>query len=358
MRKSRLIELLKNKKIAHLELSNNHEQSALVTPALGGRLLGVFMDNDISFLWANENLGSDWNCGGQRTWIAPEWQDKSFYLKPDRSTWFVDSRLDPGNYGITRHEPGSMVEMDSAIDITSVDGTDYQLTIKRKISLGHSGQEQAYCIDTYDNGATKHFSLYIEQCLKNRGSRPLHEELGLWSILQIQPPGLILVPLTDLTEKLFYEYYEQFPPERLTTFKSGVAIFVDGTKRYKLGFPPDYASGAIGYLSRFSAGTYGLVIKFFLNAPCTKYVDKPKSDPRENGDVIQVYNHFEGGAMAFAELECHAPAAVLAPEEEQSFCVDFLFCAGSKRSIVEQADALLLPNCASALMKICDTFLP
>jgi hypothetical protein len=353
MLKDELIRLLNQKKIAYIELSDALRQSVIVTPALGGRMLGVFL-NGTNFLWVNENLPGDWNCGGHRTWLAPEWQDKSFYLKPDRHTWFVDSRLDPGSYKVICYEQNSLIELAGDVEITAVDGTSYVLTITRKIALSSAEQLQVSCPSLADDSSVQSFAISFEHHLKNRGQRTLQQEIGLWSILQVNPPGLMLNPITKYSGKLFYEYYDPFPAERLKPFNSGVAIFVDGARRYKLGFPPAHTRGTIGYLTRLNGNAYGLIVKSFFHNPDGRYVDKPPGDSRENGDVIQIYNHYEGGKMAFAELECHAPAETLSPGEEQAFSVAMLFLAGEKRKVIEQAAALLFPGNFPELLQVCN----
>ena len=356
MQKAELIRLLNQKKIAYLELRAEPSKSVFITPALGGRMLGVFL-NETNFLWVNANLPSDWNCGGHRTWLAPEWHEKSFYLKPNRRTWFVDSHLDPGSYKVIRHEQNLMVELACDVDISSVDGTAYSLTITRKIALSSVEQLQSSYPSLADDRAVQSIAISFEHRLKNRGQRTLQQEIGLWSILQVNPPGLMLNPISTVSGTLFYEYYDPFPAERLKTFNSGVAIFVDGARRYKLGFPPAHTRGTIGYLSPLNSDTYGLIVKSFALNPDGQYVDKPPGDSRENGDVIQIYNHYEGGKMAFAELECHAPAETLAPGAEQTFSVEMLFLAGEKREVIERAAALLFPGNFSELLTACDEFI-
>jgi hypothetical protein len=356
LQKDELIRLLSQKKIAYTELINTPNQSVLITPELGGRMLGVFLGGT-NFLWVNKMLRCDWNCGGHRTWLAPEWQDKSFYLKPDRRTWFVNRRLDPGNYAVTRYEQNLMVELASDVDISSVDGTAYSLTITRKITLCSPEQLLSSYPSLAHDPSMQSIAIFFEHCLKNRGRRTVHKEIGLWSILQVNPPGLILNPTTEASGKLFYEYYDPFPAERLRTVPGGVAIFVDGARRYKLGFPPAHTRGAIGYLSRLCGTTYGLIVKSFAYNPAAQYVDKPSEDSRNSGDAVQIYNHYEGGAMAFAELECHAPAETLAPGEEQAFAVEMLFLAGEKQEIIHRAAELLFQSSAVPLLKVCDDFL-
>jgi hypothetical protein len=52
------------------------------------------------------------------------------------------------------------------------------------------------------------------------------------------------------------------------------------------------------------------------------YLDRPLSAPESPGDALQAYNSPLSGREAFCELECHAPAARLAPGEADGQAVE------------------------------------
>jgi hypothetical protein len=116
---------------------------------------------------------------------------------------------------------------------------------------------------------------------------------------------------------------------------------VDGNWRYKLGFSPKAVAGQIGYISRLENKDYYAIVKLFSVDPKGIYVDKPKENDRENGDVIQLYNHSKGQKITFAELGCHAPAPFLAPGEEQSFPISIIFLQGKKEEVLQAVSQLI-----------------
>ena len=64
------------------------------------------------------------------------------------------------------------------------------------------------------------------------------------------------------------------------------------------------------------------------------YVDRPFfGGPVENGDPVQAYNDPGVGAMAFCELEAHAPAVRLRPGEVQEFEIQMTVAFGSRGAI-------------------------
>jgi hypothetical protein len=329
--RSNQIKLLNNNHIAFVELASNNNASMIVTPSLGGRILGAFID-DKNLLWVNHDIGKDWNVGGHRTWYTPEWGPKSIYANRDETTWSVPNVMDPGDYKITKHIPHSMIEMKNDFDVITTDKTSYSLSFNRKITLKKNDLEQNIPF-------LKNKSLFVEleHTLENLGKAAINKEIGLWSIIQIEPPGKIVVQLKNANVDNYFcdNYYERIPKERIRKENNLAIIYVDGAKRYKLGFPPNKVLGKIAYLSKFKEDRYFLVVKSFEIDHDAIYVDKPYNSDRANGDVIQIYNHSEGGKLAFAELEAHAPAVLLLPGETQTFKIDMFFLTGTKKEIAD-----------------------
>jgi hypothetical protein len=331
----RFIEL---KNIRYFDLISNDGSSILIAPSLGGRIIGVFVDS-FNLVWVNPNIGKDWNSGGHRTWYAPEWGSKSIYAKGDHSTWSVPGIMDPGNYCIIDHKKDILIEMQNDFEVTATDGTSYFLTFKRKIELPW--------VDKFhlpDNFNGKKIEIEFTHSVRNRGKETIENDIGLWSILQIVPPGKILIPLNDENSQVWFtdKYYEKVPPDRIQRTGKITVVSVDGARRYKLGFPPDKVKGEIAYLSELPNGRYYLIMKFFEVFPNSIYVDKPYGDDKiKNGDAIQIYNHSEGGGMAFAELEAHAPASILKYNDIQTFSIRFIFLVFAKNELQRVFDHIL-----------------
>lgn len=335
--RSVLIKLLKTKFINYIESINENNNSIIITPTLGGRIIGACID-DKNLLWVNPDLSSDWNSGGQRSWYAPEWGPKSIYAKGDETTWSVPEVMDPGTYKIINHIPNKTVEMKNDFNVLTTDNTQYHFSMNRRITLLNNDCDHSPYIPQ-----EKTLLVEFEHRLENRGKTAINKEIGLWSILQVNPPGKIIVPLKNTYNYNFFcdNYYEKIPEERIRKENNFAIVYVDGARRYKLGFPPDKVLGKIAYVSKFNDDRYYFILKSFDIPENAVYVDKPYKDKRADGDVIQIYNHSEGGDMAFSELEIHAPAPFLLPGESQSFKIYMLFMIGTKEEIIDVLEKLL-----------------
>ena len=329
LKKDDLIQKIEDKKIHFYELSNDNKTSIVVSPSLGGRIIGAFVDDD-NLLWVNPDIGNDWNAGGHRTWYAPEWGAKSIYAKGDEFTWSVPNIMDPGKYIVTNHDENELIEMKNEFSVRTTDNTKFSLEMTRRISL-----PEYDLFPEINSLSDKKLSVQFEHTLKNCGEKPIKSEISLWSIIQVKPPGKIFISLKNHnSDNLFSDnYYEKIPRDRITIEDSHAKIFVDGARRYKLGFPPDNVNGKIAYFSQFNEEVHYLILKTFEISDDGKYVDKPHGDKRQNGDAIQIYNHSEGGDMGFAELEAHAPAPYLDPGKEDSFKINILFVTSSPKEI-------------------------
>lgn len=335
-----LIEVLSSKNINYYELNYLDKSSILVVPAFGGRILGTFF-NSKNLLWINKASFDDWNKGGHRSWYAPEWSKKSIYIFDGPESWQVPSQMDPGNYKVIEYQVDKLIAMRSDFEVETCDHTPYSLSFTRKIILDDQEEYENSFPMLKDIQGLRHISISFEHKLKNRTSKTISKEIGLWSILQVAPPGDVIVPLSSLKDRFYYDYYEPLSSERIKISKDCFFVSVDGEERFKIGFPPNKTMGKIGYLPKTEDEESYFILKSFSNYPERQYIDKPKNDKRLSGDVIQIYNHFEGGDLAFSELECHAPAETILPDKEQAFSIKLLFLFSS-RKIINQAISQLV----------------
>lgn len=325
-------------KLEYVELISEDGGIAYVTRQLGGRILGVFLGEE-NLLWVHPKLTTDWNNGGQRTWYAPEGGDSGIYFSQDWSQWSVPSVMDPGKYRVIEWLNGKLIAVENDFTIYSNEGYEYELSFSRRIWMDGK-KEHLESLSAFSGLKKLHIS--FEHGIRNRMDRILGSEIGLWSIIQVIPPGTIIVPVTDFSHKFFTDsYYEPFPKERMNRGTKSVSVFVDGNKRYKLGFPPSATTGRIGYISRFKNGEWYAIVKLFSIDPSGTYVDKPKDDSRKNGDCIQLYNHGGEKKIAFAELECHSPAPFLPPKKEQIFPISLIFLQGEEKAITQAVGQLV-----------------
>jgi hypothetical protein len=69
------------------------------------------------------------------------------------------------------------------------------------------------------------------------------------------------------------------------------------------------------------------------------YLDRPPAAIGEHGpgDAVQAYNDPGLGALAFSEIEAHAPAMALGPGERQEFEIVMTVAIGAAETIRETA---------------------
>jgi hypothetical protein len=329
---------LKKLQLEYVELLSESGAYVYVVPQLGGRILGVFLENE-NLLWVHPKLTTDWNAGGQRTWYAPVGGEYGIYFSEDWNHWKVPPAMDPGNYHIVERMEGKLASVENDFSVYSNEAYQYHLTFTRRTQPDGN---KNFPYDLSDFSDLKKLHISFEHRIRNRMDQTLGNEVGLWSVVQVIPPGTVIIPVTDFSGDFFTDaYFEPFPRERMNRGKKSVSVFVDGNKRYKLGFSPKATAGRIGYISSLKNGEYYAIVKLFSIDPNGKYVDKSKDEGRQNGDVIQLYNHSEGKKMAFAELGCHAPAPFLPPGEEQTFSISIIFLQGKEEDVIQAVSRLI-----------------
>jgi hypothetical protein len=247
--------------------------------------------------------------------------------------------MDPGSYRVVERMEKRLVGVENDFSVYSNEAYLYKLIFTRRVWVNEK-KKLPYDFSVFSSLKELHVS--FEHRMRNHMDQTLGCEVGLWSILQVTPPGTMIVPIVDFSDGFFSDaYFEHIPKERMKKGEKSVSVFMDGSRRYKLGFPPKAASGSVGYISRLKSGDWYAIVKLFSTDPGGKYVDMPKKGDRENGDVIQLYNHSEGKNMAFAELGCHAPAPFLAPGEEQVFPVSIIFLEGKEEEVFQAVGLLI-----------------
>jgi hypothetical protein len=329
---------LKKCQLEYIELPSEGGGAVYIVPQLGGRILGVFL-KDQNLLWVHPKLSTDWNAGGQRTWFAPVGGEFGIYFSEDWNYWKVPPAMDPGNYRVMERMEGKFIGLENDFSVYSNEAYQYHLSFSRRFRVDESNNIPC---DLSAFPDLKKLQLSFEHLVRNRMEQTLGNEVGLWSIVQVIPPGTIVIPVTDFSHSTFTDtYFEPIPEERIKQGKKSISVFVDGNRRYKLGFSPKVVTGRIGYISRLKRKEYYAIVKLFSVDPNGIYVDKPKENDRENGDVIQLYNHSKGQKVTFAELGCHAPAPFLAPGEEQSFPISIIFLQGKKEEVLQAVSELI-----------------
>lgn len=327
-----LISVLKGR-VNCLTLSKNN-QVLVVSPEMGGRIIGISADGieGKNLLWINEEITSEdffkadvpfINPGGHRSWIAPE---DAFYIDDD-DNWFCPKVMDPGIYTVISSTNKS-VTVSNKFTIKDKSKNEYNLQLKRDISITDSPPVPASELPE----EIKFVGYTVIHSLKNLSQKTIGKDIpfvGLWSLVQVSPSGTVIIPINPAPEgkKAYQGYFEPILPERINIADNIISIKIDGKRREKIGISPESSKGCIAYLSVENNDEGVLFIKKFSVEPEGTYLDGPWNVKRENGDAVQIYND-DGNMGGFAEIECHGPAKVIKPQEEESHSIDIYVFTG------------------------------
>lgn len=296
--RTELLRILEAHRAEHCLLATPAGGWALVVPALAARVLGAGVGEGNAF-WVSPALGQclrgqDWNAGGERTWLAPELGPRGFFGAAE-GKWAVPPALDPGSYRLLESGP-STARCRSECRLRSADGAEYRLEIDRAIQL----------LDPHERVPGGALLLRIRHSLRNTGSHPIAAAVGLWSILQAPclPEGSLLLP-----EAPYRQRFGELPAGWVSHEQGRLVLRTAPACRWKIGQPPAGPEAVISHRRREPDGE----VRITLRCPT------PASGPfLDGGDALQAYNSALFGEEAFCELECHAPAATLAPAEPGS----------------------------------------
>ena len=296
----------------------------LIAPSLGARVLALSPEglSGKNLFWLNDAVfnpefwkdGPEWNAGGLRSWLAPE---VSFFLDSENVA-FMPEALDPGAYSLV-NSSGTMAVFSNDILLRTRDGIEYHCILSREIHLLESYQWPE--MSAVPEGV-RYAGVRVVHSLENAGNRIIGEDIpyiGLWSILQVQTPGTMIIPVTDVVRDgdAWRYYFDPAPADWVADSGDAFTVRIDGRRRFKIGFAPEYSAAAIAYISLDAGGNGTLFIKQFMVDPNGVYVDGPPEIESDNGDAVQLYND-DGNYGGFAELECHGPAQKMKPGEKES----------------------------------------
>jgi len=281
------------------KLSSNKVE--VVVCERGARLISLKISNSPNLLWVNPALNKvlekkEWNTGGLRVWISPE--RNFFYRKPDTfGEWFCPKTLDPNNYKFIEAEEKAVLE--GKIELKDMfTGEVLKGFIRREFSLEKAGENEAV--------------VNIKEALLTENT--ISTKVNLWALLQVIPPGTVVVPVKEGAEPV--HYFKPIPSDRIKVTDEAVFFKIDGNYVCKLGVKPGdlplpgYAS--IAYVSSLENTWYCLLLET-KDAPLSQKecLDVAKYDPEGPKGCVQSYNSGpEGGPEKFGEIELQFKPAV------------------------------------------------
>jgi hypothetical protein len=301
--------------------------SRLLILPFGGRVVGLFAPSSAAnFLWTNPALATaasarayfgreGWpNCGGDRTWLAPEIELFIGDLAHPGQTYRVPPALDPGNWQLSDASGAPTLTATAALCLHRT-GRAVRVQLSKVLFPAANPLRDA-CLD----GLSLEYAGYgqqvtLEVCPEPAG-RPAG--IGLWNLLQLPQPGQMLVPT-----------YYRATPQRVFGPVEAADVEVSphlvrwptaGTADRKIALKAGPLTGRAGYLSAGTVpGEWSLVVRQFEVNPSGEYVDALWEDPANRGWAFQACSVC-GPTERFSELEYHVPAITAA--DIGSCCTD------------------------------------
>ncbi len=253
--------------------------------------------------------------GGDRLWVAPEvawfWPSLEDARRDPKGTAAVPSTIDPGQYVRRPSDDHGVLLTGGAEGLTDTrSGRRVQVSIERNFWLTQPLEglpEGVACV-----------SFGIRNTLGRAHLQP-DAVAGGWDILMVPPTGTLICPTAaDLTRTGGpTSYYEPFGRRHVSVESNRVRFLIDGTRRVKMGLPPEATTGRMGYLRGLGGGRSSLILRFFPTLPGEPYCDLPRDAEegrRLGGDCLQAYNDdgdaFAGDGVTFGEMEYHDPCLI------------------------------------------------
>lgn len=275
------------------ELSKNNTKAVICER--GARLIYLSVNNSPNLLWVNPQLDkilekNEWNTGGLRVWISPE--RNFFYRKPATfQEWFCPNTLDPANYKILEARENKIV-LQTDFELKDIaTGETLRGVIRREFLLREAAENRA--------------TIAVREALFTE--KTISTKVNLWALLQVNPPGTVVVPVKENAEPV--HYFKPIPLNRIKVSNEAVFFKIDGNLVCKLGVKPEDlptpGEACIAYISNIGNIWYYLMLKT-SQAPENQEecLDPPKHNPEGPRGCVQSYNSGpEGGPEKFGEIE-------------------------------------------------------
>lgn len=293
-----LIRSLKHAGIKPLILNDR-----ILCSPFGGRVLGLFPDDEHNLLWASDELFTDaagfisqedWrNIGGDRMWLAPE---VSFNGDPNAwQSYLIQATIDPGEYQITG----------SSNSTASLQARLEPLFLPTKTTISLLINKEIRAIDNKPGGipaGVQTAGYELVTSMSADGALPEAALPAIWNVLQVPGGGRVIAPTSAKADVLPF-----IGMPIVDIFGDRLEIPGSTEASFKCGIHKDISPGVMMYRRGLKNGSDSLVVREFEIDADGVYADTPVGAPQESGYIVQFYVD-DGGFGGYVELEYHAPS--------------------------------------------------
>jgi hypothetical protein len=304
-----------------LEVLQTSDSTRMLMFPYGARVLGLFSpQSDESFFWNNPHLEQNatarslltsdgWhNTGGDRTWIAPEWD--TFFPDSDSNAYLQPRELDMSDYKMEDTCGGTQFSREMTLHLAR-SNRDVALRLTKWFGAAANPLRHERHLASVLDGVE--YAGYTQRVTLQSIDEPaeLQAGVGIWNLLQLPPGGEMLVPLYSgaTPQKCF----GQVPPDSMTIEGHLLRVKINFSGSHKIALKAASVCGRAGYV--YARGDrFALVIRNFFVNPSGEYIDVQRHDPDDYGYAFQMCRVDESAYGSFCELEYHAPAIGAYPD--------------------------------------------
>jgi hypothetical protein len=308
-----------------LEVLATSDGSRLLMFPYGARVLGLFSARgEDSFFWNNPRLEQNatarslltsdgWhNTGGDRTWIAPEWD--TFFPDANSNAYLQPRELDMSDYRLEDVNGGSQFSREMTLHLAR---PNRNIRLHLTKWFGAAQNPLRYERDMAAVNAAVEYAGYTQRVTMQNRDEPADPQagVGIWNLVQLPPGGEMLVPLYSRTTP--QKCFGDVPANRTTIEDHVLRVKVDFSGSHKIALKAAAICGRAGYV--YGQGNrYSLVIRNFFVNPSGQYIDVQRHDPDDYSYAFQMCRVDEAEYGSFCELEYHAPALGAPPDPARS----------------------------------------
>jgi hypothetical protein len=206
--------------------------------------------------------------------------------------------VDPGRYQLDQSQAGQVVlTQDMTLKAHNVTTGQKELALRR---LVRPAADPLRKLSGYDSLLSDTVFAGYEQVVTLSEAQADHIHSEAWSLIQINPGGVLLIPASPRVE--YSDYYEPMDEKVQTIYPDHVRLQITGDRRYKVGYKAAHVFGRLGYYNHLDDGRAYLAVRNFFVNPTVPYAEEPADLPGQQGHSIHVYND-DGAFGGFGELE-------------------------------------------------------
>lgn len=246
--------------------------------------------------WA---AGSAWNFGAERLWIGPELR----LMVEDRTdfhgSYHLPTALDPGSWELRAHDRAGETRALELQQVMTVPvhqpSAHLSLVVEQRLAL--EADPARRWPEARD---VRHLGWSREVTLRRTPDDDGSVACQSWVVAQVEAPATVLVPGAGTARVT--DYFEPVDAAHLQRRGTDLTIALTGRQRFKVGIATAEHRSLMACWRNLPDGEAALFVRYFYDAPSSRYLEQPPGVPGHEGDSLYSYND-DGRMGNFGEIE-------------------------------------------------------